>query len=77
MEESSMDCSTQFAAIDELQNQNARMHDAHQAERKKKEEALQALEETQRLHETWLKMIVSLVQMLLADVGFASQRAIP
>ena len=77
MEESSMDVSTSFAAIDELQNQNARMHDAHQAERKKKEDALQALEETQRLHETWLRMIVSLVQMLLADVGFASQGTVP
>ena len=39
------DASTHFAAMDELQSQNARVHEAHKAERKKKEEALQILED--------------------------------
>jgi len=71
MKESSMDPSTQFAAIDELQNQNARMHDAHQAERKKKEEALQALEETQRLHEAKEKQHRARERSLLEQLGDA------
>ena len=45
------DIATQFAALDELQNENARLHDAHVAERKKRKEAIQALEETQRTQE--------------------------
>ena len=74
------DASVHFAALDELQSQNARMHDAREAERRKKEEALQVLEETQRMHEAKEKQyrdreLGLLEQLHEAEMDFARHEA--
>ena len=70
----SADAATHFAALDELQNQNAQLHATQVAERKKKEEAIQALQQTQRSHEAKEKQHREREQSLLQQLEGAESK---